>query len=391
MQLLVTLLLSSTLASIVGSTALLPPGLYRNSAGDDLYVGIQHEWPDPAANQAFDPATGRLSDAAKLASVKPVKTISESRSTIDTPEGRLGVSLYYDDDSRRTTIVLIHGADPETREMGYIIPYFVLHGVNVIAYDQRGTGDSTGDWLKSGPVQRAADVDSVIDHFSSDERVDSKRIGVWGFSNGGWTAPIVATERPIAFMILKSASAETVHENIYYEAKQRMLRYHESLSSIAAALGTWKTILDALSGNATWASANQSYAFAKRQPWFEHSLLSMLQLPLSPAAIQGWKTYTSYDPTSTLTKVTTPTLALFGDNDRSVDVKHAAPALERSFKSAGMQDFTLHMFAGASHTLALSKNGFTSDDPTRLAAGYPQIMIDWLERRGFLASSQAVH
>jgi dipeptidyl aminopeptidase/acylaminoacyl peptidase len=108
--------------------------------------------------------------------------------------------------------------------MGFLIPYFVLNGINVISYDQRGTGKSSGNWLQNGPVQRAADVEAAYDAYSTSAHVDGKRTGVWGFSNGAWTAPIVATTRPLAFMILKSGPAESIETNIYYSVEQNLRR-----------------------------------------------------------------------------------------------------------------------------------------------------------------------
>ena len=104
--------------------------------------------------------------------------------------------------------------------MGILIPYFVLNGINVISYDQRGTGKSSGNWLQNGPVQRAADVEAVYDAYSASTHVDADKMGVWGFSNGGWTAPIVATTRRLAFMILKSGPAESIETNLCYSVAE---------------------------------------------------------------------------------------------------------------------------------------------------------------------------
>lgn len=391
LEIVLTSLLGLLAASVIAgqsATTVLTPGYYRGSDSHFYYVGIEHELPDAADNQTYDPATNRITETSSLPHMKPIKTVSEARSVIETPEGLLGVSLYYTDAQRRATIILIHGADTETREMGFIVPYFVLHGINVISYDQRGSGVSTGNWLQSSPAQRAIDVDAVIDAFSPNKLVDSKRIGVWGFSNGGWTAPIVATQRPIAFMILKSASAESVQDNLLYEVTQHMLRYHESRAATTEALTTWKALLGALMGSENWAAANRHFAFAKAQPWFSHSLLDNIQLPMSSSVAQGWRNFISYDPAATLRRVTVPTLALYGENDRSVDVHHAAPTIEAAFRIAGMSDFIMHKFPGAGHNLKRSKDGFVSDVPTRLPAGYPDIMLAWLQRRGFLTPAQ---
>jgi hypothetical protein len=370
---------------MAGLLALLTPGEYRTAAGTTAYVGVEHELPDPPVVQAYVPLTGRLEESPKTGGWRLETAIHEQRTTIQTAQGALGVSLYYSDARKRAAIVLIHGNDPETRDMGFIIPYFVVHGINVISYDQRGTGVSAGNWQRSGPQQRAVDVDYVIDAFARNMHVDPKRIGVWSFSNGGWTAPIVATQRRIAFMILKSAPVESLPANILFEAKEHMLRYRQSAPSIASAVGTWRSLLTALCDGGAWTPAVRAYRAAERSSWFKYSLLpSNLQLPLQGATASGWRNFACYDPGQTLLHVTTPTLALYGALDRAVDVPHASRTLRADFAKAGMADFTMRVYPAATHTLLLSRNGFVPASPERYAQGYPNMMIDWLAHRGFL-------
>jgi pimeloyl-ACP methyl ester carboxylesterase len=353
--------------------SLLLPGLYHNSAGHTVYVGVEHELPDPAGNEFYEPATQRYGDLPAGQHLRRVRGIREERRVVRTPEGPLGVSLYYADNKKRTTVILIHGNDPETREMGFLIPYFVLNGVNVVSYDQRGTGKSTGDWWMSGPQNRAVDVETLYDVYSRDPHVDKAQFGVFGFSNGGWTAPIVATHRPIAFMLLKSPPAESIVDNIYYTVKEQMLRYHHSNAEIQKALDTCRALFGALSGTVPWDVAKTMYASAQKQSWFKDSRIpGGLQLPMQGAVAEGYRRAFFYDPTDTLQKVRTPAIALFGAKDRNVDVAHAAPAFAR------IPNVTVHVYPNAIHTLVLTRDGFTPARPERLVPGYPAVMMEWL-------------
>lgn len=153
------------------------PGLYVVS-GHTIYVGVLHELPDPPANDFFDSASQRTGDLQATQELHLRSGIFEERRVIEAPQGQLGFSLYYRDAIPRATTILIHGNDPETREMGFIIPFLVCNGINVISYDQRGVGESAGDWLLNGPSQRADDVAAVYDALRGDPRVDSHRIGI---------------------------------------------------------------------------------------------------------------------------------------------------------------------------------------------------------------------
>jgi pimeloyl-ACP methyl ester carboxylesterase len=369
----------------------LSPGLYRDAAGHSVYIGVENNVPDPPSNEYFDPTTQHTGDLPANSSFKPERLIHEDATIADVPGGALGVSLYFVGAGKRTTIVLIHGNDPETRDMGFLIPYFVLNGINVISYDQRGTGNSSGNWQENGPAQRAADVEALYDRYLSNPHVDPTRMGVWGFSNGGWTAPIVAINRPLKFMLLKSAPPESVETNVCYSVMQNMQHKKYDAPSMASATEVWRALIGALTGKVSWDAAQTLYMAASTKPWFTDSYLPYfypqdLGFPPPAAAADARRRELVYDPTETLRKLGTPTLALFGALDRNVDVTNAPDLFKAAFSRGAMRDFTLKIYQDAGHTLKVSATGFNGEpsQPERFAAGYPQIMIQWLRRRGFL-------
>jgi alpha-beta hydrolase superfamily lysophospholipase len=313
--------------------------------------------------------------------------IFEEPRVIEAPQGRLGLSLYYAGERPRATVILVHGNDPETREMGFIIPFFVCNGVNVISYDQRGVGESAGDWFLNGPGQRADDVEAIYDVMRSDPHVDPHRIGIWGFSNGGWTAPLVSIHRPVAFMILKSAPTESLAQNIDYEVEQTMRR-HNAEGASPQAIALWHAFERSLDGSVSWSDTKRLYDIDAKQPWFQYSLMPDLgiSIPPPPSKIAGLRRLVTFDPTLTLLRASsTPTLALYGALDRNVDAADSAAHLREYLRRAGNRDVTIKMYPNAGHQLIVSRSGYNGDPapPERFVANYPQIMITWLAQRGF--------
>jgi pimeloyl-ACP methyl ester carboxylesterase len=380
-------LILSIALPLAASAATLPPGLYLSESGAKVYLGTEHELPDPAFVQYLDATTGTTGALPSNRHLVSVCAVQEERRIVHSPLGVLGVSLYYRGGAPRSTILLIHGSDAETRDMGWIVPYFACNGINVISYDQRGTGESSGNWLMNGPPQRARDADAIYDAFRDNPHVHPRKIGVWGFSNGGWAAPIVAVDRPLAFMILQSAPASSVAQNVIFEAKETMRGAKHSRADIDAAAETWQVVLDAIDGRSPVIVAKRAYAKAAKANWFADSLLPLVpeKTAFSEPQLSGWRRFLSYDPANTLDKVRTPTLALYGGRDTKVDVRHDMPAIEAAFRRAGMRDLTVHWFADASHTMKVSTNGFDDAKPVRYSRGYPVIMLDWLRKRGFAA------
>jgi hypothetical protein len=133
----------------------LAPGLY-SASGHTIYVGVEHELPDPASNDFFDSMSQRTGDVHATHDLHLRSGVLEDRRVIETAQGRLGFTLYYAGDGARATVILIHGNDPESREMGFVIPFFVCNGINVISYDQRGVGQSAGNWFLSLHSPRTA-------------------------------------------------------------------------------------------------------------------------------------------------------------------------------------------------------------------------------------------
>ncbi|HVR47958.1 MAG TPA: alpha/beta fold hydrolase [Candidatus Binatia bacterium] len=387
MRLLLVCSIVFVAAAAPAQASAIAPGVY-DASGQALYVGIQHHLPDPAQNDYFDPTSGRTGDLASARGLHLRCGVREERRLIAAPQGHLGASLYYRGDNPRATIVLIHGADAETREMGFIIPYFVCNGMNVVSYDQRGVGESTGNWFLTGPIQKVQDVVAAYDTFRDDRHVAPRDIGVWGFSNGGWTAPLLPLRRPVAFMILKSAPTESILSNIDYEVTMELRRHSASGSDIARALEMWHTVENAIYEKVSWNDARRVLGVDQKRPWFQYSLMPKLGVPPPAATVSGLREAFGYDPRATLMRVITPTLALYGAYDRKLDSADSSAQMREFLDRAGARDVTVIMFPQAGHTLEVSANGYDADVPERFAPGYPGIVLTWLRKRGLIDERQ---
>lgn len=372
-----------------------------------VYVGVEAEPPDRPVSQYYDTETRRIGELEQFAGTRyatdgsptmvfalarPTIAVAESKFVAQADGGTIGFSLWYAPNLiPRATIILIHGADDETRDMGFLVPYFVTHGLNVVTYDQRGTGLSKGSWRYTGPRSKAQDVLAIIAALRHTSRVDSRRIGVWGFSNGGWTAPIVAAHYPLAFMILKSAPSESITKNVLYEIEQS-LREHGKFSEtqISRAMTFERVMLHAVETNTGWDAAATALDKAKSQPWFPSMRIPPeIRIPPPAPQLEALQESLVYDPSPALRAVKAPTLAIFGARDKNVDVPDSEARLRSAFARAGMRDFSVQVYPNAGHTLVQSQTGYEDDPalPERSASGYPEGMISWLTARGFAKRS----
>ncbi len=381
-----------------------PPssGAYR-LPGRIVYVGAEAEPSNEPTTQYYDSKTRRLgtltwvsgheyrtdgSPALTLRLDVPSVAVVEKSFVIARGADRFGGSLWHVPGAQgRPTIVLVNGADDSTRAMGFLIPYFMADGLNVITYDQRGTGISSGNWRYTSPESKAADIVALLDQAEENPAVDAHRIGAWAASNGGWVAPIIATRFPLAFMILKSSPSGSIAENIVYEIGEDLRRERFNRAQISDALGFERLMLSALQTNSNWPAAGRALTAAQSEPWFSKMRIPPgITTPPPAPMLAALQAATVYDPANSLKPVFMPTLALFGTLDHNVDAPQSAAGMRAAFAKAGHAKYlTIRTLPGAGHTLECSATGYLDDPslPERLVAGYPDSMIAWLRAKGF--------
>ncbi len=99
-------------------------------------------------------------------------------------------------------IVLSHGTGGAALQLSWLAEVLATNGYLVVAVNHHGNTAAEDAYLLQGFMlwwERALDISSVIDQLLSDAkfgpRIDSSRIGVAGFSLGGYTAISIAGAR----------------------------------------------------------------------------------------------------------------------------------------------------------------------------------------------------
>ncbi|SFT56693.1 hypothetical protein SAMN05216474_1367 [Lishizhenia tianjinensis] len=72
--------------------------------------------------------------------------------------------------------------------------FLTKNGWAVVRYDERSTGESTGDISKCTTTDLAADVNALVDYIANSPLIDKKNIVLIGHSEGGIIAPMIATK-----------------------------------------------------------------------------------------------------------------------------------------------------------------------------------------------------
>jgi pimeloyl-ACP methyl ester carboxylesterase len=118
-------------------------------------------------------------------------------------------------------VILFHfGSNAWERDnthIDYPTNLYFEHQIALFVYDRRGLGRSGGTCCESSIFLLADDVIAGVAALSTVNEIDSTKIGVLGFSQGGWVVPLAAARsKQIAFTIVGSGGAVSEDEEALY-------------------------------------------------------------------------------------------------------------------------------------------------------------------------------
>jgi len=144
-------------------------------------------------------------------------------------------------------IVLVHGAGRGSREpLLETARALASAGTAVIIYEKRMAGYSV---LARDYAVLADDAIRAADVLSNTPGVERDRIGILGFSEGGWVAPTAVKAAPqrFAFLVLASASIVTPLEQASWIVDQKLAGVPLPIRKTAGmALGSGRTLINYL-------------------------------------------------------------------------------------------------------------------------------------------------
>ncbi len=111
-------------------------------------------------------------------------------------------------------VVFLHGSGAEGRFASrFLAEHFTRYGIAALIYDKRGVGKSTGDWKQSDFGDLAGDAIAAISFLQRRKEINARKIGIYGHSQGGMIAPLVASRsKDVAFVVSGAGSAVPLHE-----------------------------------------------------------------------------------------------------------------------------------------------------------------------------------
>jgi alpha-beta hydrolase superfamily lysophospholipase len=281
-------------------------------------------------------------------------------------------------DGPHPAVVIAHGSGDAVRDdpFAYVL---AQRGLAFFRYDKRGVGASGGDWHTASFEVLADDVVAALRCLGERADIDSSRLGIWGWSQGGWIAPLAAVRASnVAFLVLQVPPAVS-------PAEQEIDRVEHELGVDGFSQLEIDEAVEFMRRKAAYARSGQGWVdFAPllersaETAWFPYA-----GSPMKPDS-WGWTFFrliNDYDPIPVLERVHCPVLALFGELDQNVVPAINVPPLEAGLRRAGNRQLTVKVFPNASHGLLECREGGPKELPLmrRYAPGYIDTLLNWLD------------
>lgn len=277
-------------------------------------------------------------------------------------------------------VILISGSGPQNRNeelLGHkpflvIADYLTKNGIAVLRCDDRGVGQSKGNFKTATSADFATDVESAVAYLKT--RKEINKIGLIGHSEGGLIAPMVANKSTdVAFIVLLAAPGIQ---------GDQILLLQQKLIGKAAGMSDADLQKNELISRKTYAIVNKSNSLEQLNTDLSNYLKTVLKdnpknekptamsddefvkLQVSQIATPWMHYFITYNPAPALEKIKCPVLALNGEKDLQVPANENIEAIKKALAKAGNTNVTTKIFPNLNHLFQESKTGVPTEYAT---------------------------
>jgi dienelactone hydrolase len=255
-------------------------------------------------------------------------------------------------------LVFVHGSGAQTRADNTIeADRFARYGIATLAFDKRGTGQSSGDWRQVDFDVLAEDVLAGVRFLRADRRIRADKVGLWGISQAGWVIPLAASRSAdVAFIVPISGGAVT-------PAEQELWRHRQNLEHF----GVPERFIDLERRGATMA--------------YQWQRLNQLGRMLIPNVFADDNLNMFHDAAAVLRRVKQPVLAIFGGLDTLTPPRESAAIWADALRQRGDGDYSVRLFPTGTHGLfdgAQAESPFDLIRELRWVPGYFDTTVKWI-------------
>ncbi|MDD4149430.1 MAG: alpha/beta fold hydrolase [Bacteroidales bacterium] len=314
-----------------------------------------------------------------------------------------GTLTLPDNQNQHKLVILITGSGAQDRNeeiaghqpFKVIADYLTNQNIAVFRYDDRGVGESKGNFSNATTYDFMTDAYTVVNYFKDYPNIDAQSIGVIGHSEGGMIAMMLAAKYPkdIAYIISLAGPAINI--------KSLMLKQSEEINR-AAGINESDILLireinsksfdiaikskDISSLRKQIEDLFESYSTNLTQEQKEELMLNQRGINLAVMQLSSdWmKYFLAFEPAKYLRKIKCPILALNGTKDIQVDCDENIEAFTNNINPKKCKTLETQKMKGLNHLFQTAENG-TVEEYFYISETFSvetlKIIADFIERQ----------
>ncbi|MFA5557232.1 MAG: alpha/beta fold hydrolase [Flavobacteriaceae bacterium] len=289
-------------------------------------------------------------------------------------------------------VVLISGSGAQDRNSEILghkpflvwSDYLTKNGIAVLRFDERGVGESEGNFAKATSNDFATDVQSAVEFLKTRKEIHKKKIGLIGHSEGGVIAPMVAVSNPkdISFIVLLAGAGiqgsellllqqklilaasgipqEDIEQN--FEKHSRIFQeINQSTDDQQLKTNLNSIVLEYTSDNETpQGMTKEQYAQTQTSTYTSPWMLNFIR----------------YNPAVALQKVKCAVLAINGDKDLQVPATENLTAIRKALNKGKNKKITTKQYPNLNHLFQESETGLPQEYSLIEQTIFPKVLED---------------
>lgn len=275
--------------------------------------------------------------------------------------------------------ILISGSGPQDRDetVAGMKPFALLadglarQGIAVLRLDDRGVGGSGGEVMQAEFTDSADDTEHAMVFLRQKTFVDPAQIGLIGHSEGAIVATLVAARpaRP-SFVVLLAGPAIPIEQLMHEQAEVILAAGGMSAGQMAEQRRIREASFSAVRTGEGWPEVRRMIEQQIRQAIdalpepqrasiadIDAFVAAQAEQQLAAAQTPWFRELLDFDPSEALSRMRTPLLALYGENDFQVPSSSNATALEQLLQDGKHPDYSVQVIPNANHLFQDSADG----------------------------------
>lgn len=310
----------------------------------------------------------------------PAKSYSVEKLFITVRGAKLSAEIFKPASKNpHPAIVLLQGSTTNLKDQyAFYADFFATLGYEVLIFDKRGNGESTGTYSTASYEDLVEDIIACLNVLKNRESVDKGKIGLWGFSQGATLLPLIVTKTEIpSFLISISPEVINVAEAGAFSDSIRILNLGSSSINGHIAADSHRQVEQMIRNG----SSNKEVENFINQNALQYSFMNQTGLygniTINKDDFEGfyWKGQ-SDNFYSYWKDLKTPTLVIFGEDDEYINsIKNSA--ILNSINNKGIE---IKNFPQANHALKKTFNPakYPDFDWPRIKEGYLEYVEKWI-------------